>query len=107
MSKLNSKYYELETDDSITEIIIYTKDHQPVGQLHNVEGQSASFRIYLAMAKRYVCHLNIQSAHFALELYGDYVGQEQQNPGQHPNIRRLLDVIEREDEFLLELITSN
>lgn len=107
MSKSNPAHYEPDTDDNIVKIVIYRHNGETVGHIANTEGQKASFRIYLAIARRFVCQLNAQSARFGLGLYGDYVAEERRTPNRHPNIRRLLDIIEYQDELRLKLITSS
>jgi hypothetical protein len=59
----------------------------------NAPGKKASLVIYAHLAKKYNGQLTPAAAKEGLQLYGEYVEEAQQQPGSHPNIDLLLDVV--------------
>jgi hypothetical protein len=59
----------------------------------NAPGKKASLAIYAHLAKKYNGQLTAAAAQEGLQLYGEYVEEAQQQPGSHPNIDLLLEVV--------------
>ena len=55
-------------------------------------GKMASVRIYSEIKDRFGGRLDAEAADWALEVYGEYVAEAQEERGSHPNIDILLDV---------------
>ena len=56
-------------------------------------GKMASVQIYASLADKYGGKLNADAAQDALDIYDEFVEDAKQNPGSHPNIDLLFDVI--------------
>ena len=62
---------------------------------HNIlpgPGKMASVRIYSEIKERFGGRLDGRAADWALEIYGEYVAEAEEERGSHPNIDILLDV---------------
>mmetsp|Transcript_9602 Transcript_9602/g.29054 ORF Transcript_9602/g.29054 Transcript_9602/m.29054 type:complete len:145 (+) Transcript_9602:118-552(+) len=61
-------------------------------RIYNQEGQIGSLKVYVALLKKYKA-IDNQAAEEGLRLYAEKVAEADENPGKHPNIDRLKEVI--------------
>lgn len=71
--------------------------------IKNNPGKQASVKIFYAISKNSNCKITPVEAEIGLDLYGDYVQQEQRQPNSHPNIRLLLDTIALNQTWLVKV----
>jgi hypothetical protein len=69
---------------------------QVVGTIENKPGQTVSLVIYNHLAQLYGA-ITPEAAKKGLELYGEHSEEARLNPGKHPNIDRLIGLIERNE----------
>ncbi|AYH45267.1 DUF2322 family protein [Azoarcus sp. DN11] len=67
-----------------------------VATIENKSGQAGSLAVYNHLAQLYGS-INAEAARKGLELYAEHTGDARESPGKHPNIDRLIGVIERGD----------
>ena len=60
--------------------------------IENAPGTAGSFRVYAALAAKHGA-INVAAAGEGLEIYAEHVEDARQNPGKHPNIDRLFEVL--------------
>lgn len=65
-----------------------------VATIENKPGQAGSLAVYNHLAQLYGS-INAEAAKKGLELYAEHTEDARQNPGKHPNIDRLIGIIER------------
>lgn len=65
-----------------------------VAVIENKAGSQGSLRLYLHLAERFGA-ITPEAAKTGCELYAEHTGDARSNPGKHPNIDRLFDLIER------------
>lgn len=77
-------------------------DHQghEVGVIENVPGTAGSFRVYAWLAAKHGA-INVAAAQEGLDLYAEHTVDARQNPGKHPNIDRLFQVIMDNSVYVL------
>ena len=63
-----------------------------VATIENKPGKSGSVTVYAALATRHG-GINVVAAYEGLELFAEHTADARENPGKHPNIDRLLEVI--------------
>ncbi len=63
-----------------------------VARIENKPGQAGSLTVYAAMAAKHGA-INAQAAQEALEIYAEHTADARSNPGKHPNIDRLIDLL--------------
>jgi len=61
--------------------------------LENKPGQAGSVAVYNHLAQTFGA-ITPEAAKRGLELYGEHTGDARANPGKHPNIDRLIQLIE-------------
>lgn len=69
-------------------------DGATVATIENKPGQAGSLAVYNHLAQLYGS-INAEAAKKGLELYAEHSEDARQNPGKHPNIDRLIGIVER------------
>lgn len=64
-----------------------------VATIENKPGQAGSLAVYAALADKHGS-INTTAAQEGLDIYAEHTADSLANPGKHPNIDRLLKVIE-------------
>lgn len=93
----------LPSIDDIDNIALYTGDSDtPVDLIENKPGKAGSVAVYNALLQEFAT-LNAAAAKKGLELYAEHVADAEANPGKHPNIDRLFQIIEQQSEMRMEI----
>jgi len=93
--------------DGIAAIALYRGDSDtPEELIENKPGKAGSVAVYHALFKEFGT-LNEAAARKGLELYAEHVADAEANPGKHPNIDRLFQIIEQQSEMRMELIENH
>jgi hypothetical protein len=85
----------LASADQIKSIALFTPDQQLAGLIENKPGSQGSLKVYQHLLKKHGA-ITPAAAQEGLELYAEHTQDAHANPGKHPNIDRLLDVISRQ-----------
>ena len=89
--------------DDIASITLYSGDSDtPVDIIENKPGKAGSVAVYNALLQEFGT-LNADAANKGLELYAEHVADAKANPGKHPNIDRLFEIIEQQSEMRMEI----
>lgn len=64
----------------------------------NTQGTQGSFRVYAYVADKWN-GIGVEAAREALVLYAEHTEDARLNPGKHPNIDRLLAILQRNERF--------
>lgn len=86
----------LKTLPSVTglaELILLDANGSPVATIENKPGKAGSLAVYAALAQRHG-KIDAAAAQEGLDLFAEHVADARANPGKHPNIDRLFQVIE-------------
>ncbi len=82
----------LESADHLTKLELRTPDGQLAAAIENKPGSQGSLKVYHHLYKKYGA-ITPEAAQDGLELYAEHTADARANPGKHPNIDRLLDLI--------------
>ncbi len=63
-----------------------------VARIENKPGQAGSLAVYAALAAKHGA-INVAAAQEALQIYAEHTADAQANPGKHPNIDRLIELV--------------
>ena len=77
----------------LASIELLNEDGLAVALIENKPGQTGSLTVYNHLAQTYGL-INKAAANKGLELYAEHTEDARANPGKHPNIDRLLQVVE-------------
>ncbi len=75
---------------------LFVMEGAQAGTIENKPGQALSLAIYNHLAQLYGA-ITPEAAKKGLELYGEHSEEARLNPGKHPNIDRLIGLIERNE----------
>lgn len=73
--------------------------------LDNKPGSAGSVAVYHALAQRFGA-ITVEAAHEGLSLYAEHTADARVHPGKHPNIDRLLQLVERGGRFSVKLLPA-
>ncbi|MGC3944515.1 MAG: DUF2322 family protein [Chryseolinea sp.] len=73
--------------------------------IENKPGQAGSLAVYAALADKHG-GINVAAAQEALDIYAEHTADAKVHPGKHPNIDRLIKVIETGAGFTVKLIAA-
>lgn len=73
---------------------LLTPDDTIAATIENKPGQAGSLAVYNHLAQLYGA-IGAEAARKGLELYAEHADDARANPGRHPNIDRLIGLIER------------
>jgi hypothetical protein len=73
--------------------------------LENKPGQAGSVAVYAALAQRFGA-ITVQAAHEGLALYAEHTADARAHPGKHPNIDRLVALVETGGRYNVKLLPA-
>ena len=99
MERFKENLSKLPEVNDLKAVALFEGDQaEPVTKIENKPGKSASVRIYHYLGSQFG-GISPKAAEKGLEIYAEFVDDAKQNPGSHPNIDLLFDVIEK-DRYL-------
>ena len=104
MKKFSDFLAELETSDQIQKIELMNPAGEVIGLIENKPGSQGSVRVFNHLFKKWGS-ITKDAAKDGLKIYAEHTADAEENPGKHPNIDRLLNVIET-GEVLTVSITN-
>lgn len=91
--------------DGIARLELLDSTGKIAGVIENKPGSQGSLRLYLHLANLYGS-LTPEAAEKGLELYAEHTADAEENPGKHPNIDRLFELIEQGQTLTVNKIQS-
>jgi hypothetical protein len=91
--------------DGIARLDLLDSDGNVTGTIENKAGSQGSLRLYLHLANLYGS-ITPEAAEKGLELYAEHTEDAEENPGKHPNIDRLFEVIEKQQPLTIRKIAT-
>jgi len=105
MQKFSDNLLALDNADHVKRIELYDEKNQSAGVLENKPGTQGSIKVYHHLFKIYG-EINSDAAVEGLALYAEHTEDAENHPGKHPNIDRLLNVLDREQTLSMKVITE-
>jgi len=103
MKNFNATLATFENVDHIKEIKLFNVHGVDSGHILNKPGAQGSIKLYNRLFHVFG-ELNTNAAIKGLDLYCEHVEDAKNNPGKHPNIDRLLDIIKTKETLRMEII---
>lgn len=94
---------QLPSIDHLAELQLWDAQDQLVASIPNQPGKAGSVRVYAALAAKHGS-INVAAAHEGLALFAEHTEAARQHPGSHPNIDRLLEIIESGHALRVQLL---
>jgi|SaaInl3SG_22_DNA_1037383.scaffolds.fasta_scaffold01291_9 hypothetical protein len=94
----------LNPADHIKEIELY-QEGELIGSIKSKPGSMGSIKVYFHLFETFG-EINGEAAMEGIDLYAEHTEDAHNNPGKHPNIDRLLDVIDNETTLQVKIINN-
>ncbi|PWB48007.1 MAG: DUF2322 domain-containing protein [Nitrosomonadales bacterium] len=83
---------QLESIDDFSKLELFDAAGNPVAVIENKPGSQGSLKVYRHLAEKWGA-INPDAAQEGLQIYAEHTGDARRNPGKHPNIDRLFEII--------------
>jgi hypothetical protein len=104
MQKFSDVLLTLDSADEVQRIELYHENGKPAGVIENKPGSQGSLKVYNHLYKMYG-NITLDAAVEGLALYAEHTEDAENCPGKHPNVDRLIDVLENEEPLTVKIIT--
>jgi hypothetical protein len=105
MQKFSDVLLTLDSTDDVQRIELYHEDGKPAGIIENKPGSQGSVKIYNHLYRMYG-GITLDAAVEGLALYAEHTEDAENCPGKHPNVDRLLNVLENEAPLVVKIVTN-
>ena len=105
MQKFSDDLLTLDDASHIERIELYNKDGSKEGVIENKPGSQGSLKVYAHLARMYG-EISLDAAVEGLSLYAEHTPDAENCPGKHPNIDRLLNILENEQPLAVKIIEA-
>lgn len=105
MQKFSDNLLTLDNADHVKRIELYDENNQPAGVIENKPGTQGSIKVYHHLFKMFG-EINTDAAVEGLALYAEHTEDAEDHPGKHPNIDRLLTVLDKEQTLSIKVVTE-
>lgn len=76
-----------------------------VARIENKPGQAGSLAVYAALAAKHGA-INVAAAQEGLQIYAEHTADAEANPGKHPNIDRLIELVSKGQSLTARTIAA-
>ena len=105
MQKFSDVLLTLDSPEGIQRIELYHEDGKPAGVIENKPGSQGSIKVYNHLYKMYGA-ITLDAAVEGLALYAEHTEDAENCPGKHPNVDRLIEVLEEESPLQVKVVTN-
>ena len=105
MQKFSDVLLTLDSADEVQRIELYHEDGKLAGTIENKPGSQGSIKLYHHLYKMYG-GITLDAAVEGLALYAEHTEDAENCPGKHPNVDRLINVLEEEEPLQIKVITN-
>jgi len=89
----------------LAELQLLNAAGEVMASIENKPGKAGSLAVYAALAARHGV-INVAAAREGLELFAEHTDDARANPGKHPNVDRLFEVIRTGEGFGVKLVPA-
>lgn len=105
MQKFSDVLLGLDDASHVKRIELYNVDGRPAGVIDNKPGSQGSVKVYHHLYKMYG-EISLDAAVEGLSLYAEHTEDAENCPGKHPNVDRLLNILENEQPLTVKIIEA-
>ncbi|PPD54721.1 MAG: hypothetical protein CTY10_07415 [Methylotenera sp.] len=105
MQKFSDVLLTLDSVDDVKRIELFFEDGTPAGVIENKPGSQGSVKVFSHLYKMFG-GITLDAAVEGLALFAEHTEDAENCPGKHPNVDRLLNVLENEEPLNVTIITQ-
>lgn len=98
MATFTENLERLASADHIARLDLFDANGNAVATIENKAGSQGSLKIYRHLTEKWGA-INPDAAREGLALYAEHTGDARRNPGKHPNIDRLFELIAKDATY--------
>ncbi|NOT16396.1 MAG: DUF2322 family protein [Methylotenera sp.] len=102
MQKFSDILLTLDDASHVVRIELYHQDGSAAGVIENKPGSQGSIKVYYHLARMYG-EISLDAAVEGLSLYAEHTEDAENCPGKHPNVDRLLNILENEQPLKVKV----
>ncbi len=102
MQKFSDVLLEIDAANEVKDIALFECNGEPAGVINNKPGIAGSVKVYYHLYKQFGS-INVDAALEGLSLFSEHTQDAEDNPGKHPNIDRLFNVIENKKPLTVKV----
>ena len=103
MQKFSEVLQTLDDASHVQRIELYNNDGTPAGVIENKPGSQGSIKVYHHLWRMYG-DISLDAAVEGLSLYAEHAEDAENCPGKHPNVDRLLNILEDEQPLKVKVV---
>ena len=103
MQKFSDVLLTLDNADEVSRIELYYENGEPAGVIENKPGSQGSVKVFHHLYKMYG-GITLDAAVEGLALYAEHTEDAENCPGKHPNVDKLINVLENEEPLTVKVI---
>ena len=103
MQKFSDVLLTLDNTDHVKRIELYHEDGSAAGVIENKPGSQGSVKLFHHLYKMYG-GITLDAAVEGLSLYAEHTEDAENCPGKHPNVDKLIDVLENEAPLTVKVV---
>ena len=103
MQKFSDVLLTLDDASHVQRIELFNGDGSPAGVIENKPGSQGSVKVYYHLFRMYG-EISMDAAVEGLSLFAEHTADAENCPGKHPNVDRLLNLLE--DEKPLKVVVT-
>lgn len=92
MGNFTENLAQLKSADAFAKMELFDAAGNPVACIENQPGSEGSLKVYRHLLEKWGT-FDKSAAEEGLRLYAEHTGDARRNPGKHPNIDRLFEII--------------
>jgi hypothetical protein len=104
MQKFSDVLLTLDSADEVQRIELYEEDGKSAGVIENKPGSQGSVKVFYHLYKMFG-GITLDAAVEGLALYAEHTEDAENCPGKHPNVDRLINVLENEAPLTMKVVT--
>jgi hypothetical protein len=102
MQKFSDVLQTLDDASHVQRIELFNGDGSSAGVIENKPGSHGSVKVYYHLFRMYG-EISLDAAVEGLSLFAEHTGDAENCPGKHPNVDRLLDLLEDEQALSMKV----
>ena len=103
MQKFSDVLLTLDNADEVRRIELYYENGEPAGVIENKPGSQGSVKVFHHLYKMFG-GITLDAAVEGLALYAEHTEDAENCPGKHPNVDKLINVLENEEPLTVKVI---
>ncbi len=103
MQKFSDVLLTLDNTDHVKRIELYHENGSAAGVIDNKPGSQGSVKVFHHLYKMYG-GITLDAAVEGLSLYAEHTEDAENCPGKHPNVDKLINVLENEEPLTVKVI---